>query len=123
MDFFNQKKSISDIHRTITNSKQVLGNQSNREFWKSHFNAGLYTFRIDKDFILIEYYLNAESEITESLIRNLKTRIKKIIWCQINVEFIDSMKKNLGHLYNHDGIGIRFIGEGHKALRNISTST
>jgi hypothetical protein len=122
LDFFNQKKSISEIHRTITNSKQVIGNQSNREFWKTHFNGGLYTYRIDKEFILIEYFLNTYSDITESLIRNLKTRIKKAIWCEIRVEITDSIKNSINNLYNHDGIGMRFIGEGHKIQQHLSTS-
>ena len=122
IDFFNQKKSISEIHRTITNSKQVVGNQSNREFWKSHFNAGLYTYRIDKEYILVEYYLNNQTDITESLVRNLKTRIKKVIWCEVTVEITDSLKNNVNHLYNHDGIGMRFIGEGHKIQQHLSTS-
>ena len=122
IDFFNQKKSISEIHRTITNSKQVVGSQCNREFWKTHFNAGLYTYRIDKEYILVEYYLNTQTDITESLIRNLKTRIKKVIWCEVKVEITDSMKNNMNHLYNHDGTGMRFIGEGHKIQQHLSTS-
>lgn len=121
-EFYTVKKSISEFHRTITNSKQIISNQSNRTFWKSHFDSGLYTYHISKEFIRIDYFLNTQSDISDSLIINLKTRIKKIIWCDVSVDVINSIKKNSTQFFNQNGIGIRFIGEGHKIQRHILTS-
>lgn len=120
LDFSNQKKSISEIHRTITNSKHMLGGLSNRIFWKETFQGGLYTYKEAKEYILMEYYLNTQTKISEGLLRNLKTRIKKVIWCQI--EIADTPIQQIEELFKKDRIGIRFIGEGHKIMQQISTS-
>ena len=121
LDFFNQKKSISEIHRTITNSKHILGGVSNRKFWQRTFKGGLYTYKVAKDYTLMEYYLNSQTEITEGLLRNLRIRIKKVIWCQIEIELADTPNQEIAKLFKLEGIGIRFIGECHKIHQQIST--
>jgi hypothetical protein len=121
LDFFNQKKSISEIHRTITNSKHILGGVSNRKFWQRTFKGGLYTYKVAKDYTLMEYYLNTQTEISEGLLRNLRTRIKKVIWCQMEIDLADTPIQEIAGLFKLDSIGIRFIGEGHKIKQQIST--
>ena len=121
MDFSNQKKSISKIHRTITNSKHILGGVSNRQFWQRTFKGGFYTYKVEKDYTLMEYYLNSQTEISEGLLRNLRIRIKKVIWCQMEIELADTPIQEISELFKLDSIGIRFIGEGHKIKQQIST--
>lgn len=122
MNFFNQQKSISEIHRTISNSKQIMGGQSNREFWQNNFNGGLYTFKIGKETTDIVYFLLPKSTITESTIINLKSRIKKVIWSEISISTRPSKLNLKDEFEKVDVSGIRFIGEGYKNKNKLETS-
>ena len=123
INFFNQSKSISELHRTITNSKQIMTGKSNRDFWKEHFQGGLYTFNISNESIFIVYYLVPNSKLNIGNINNLKTRIKKVIWSEIEITYQNTHTNLIDEFEKQNTRGIRFIGESHKVKTKISTST
>ncbi len=122
INFFNQKKSISDIHRTLSNSNQMLGYKSNRQFWQENFSGGLYTFNINNEMIEITYLLNLKNEINDNIINNLRARIKKIIWSGITISKGSTEKTLKQYISNNEISGLRFIGEGHKLKNQIQTT-
>lgn len=122
INFFNQSKSISQIHRTITNSKQIISGKSNRDFWKEHFQGGLYTFNISNEAIFIVYYLVPNNNLNNGTLNNLKARIKKVIWSKIEISNIIINSNLIDELEKQNTKGIRFIGEGHKIKMIVSTS-
>ena len=76
--FFNRYKSTSIWFRTLSNSNQVVGYESNRKFWKDNFRGGIYTtIECDKNIVL--YFVlekkNFDFPINEL---SLKSRIIKI---------------------------------------------
>jgi hypothetical protein len=101
-------RSISELHRKITNGKQVLGGLTNRKFWKSTFEGGLYTFNIIKEEVKITYHVKAKVPISEAIINQLKVRIKRIVWANIQIEC--AQKPDFGNLNNKQ---TRFIGVYH----------
>jgi hypothetical protein len=122
LNFFNQQKSISEIHRTISNSKQIMGGQSNRVFWQNHFKGGLYTFEIGKETTDIVYYLQLKSNLTDNMITNLKSRIKKVVWSEISVTTESSNLELKDEFEKIDVSGIRFIGDGYKNKNKVETT-
>ena len=123
LNFFNQSKSISEIHRAITNSKQIMSGKSNRDFWKENFQGGLYTFNISNQAVFIVYYLVPNVKLSTGTVNNLKTRIKKVMWSQIEVTYQNTHLNLIDEFENQNTTGIRFIGESHKVKTKISTST
>jgi hypothetical protein len=122
INFFNQSKSISEIHRTITNSKQIMSGKSNRDFWKQHFLGGLYTFNISNEAIFIVYYLVPNNKLNNGTLNNLKARIKKVLWSEIEITHITNNSHLSDELEKQNPKGVRFIGEGHKIKTIVSTS-
>lgn len=122
INFFNQSKSISEIHRTITNSKQIMSGKSNRDFWKQHFQGGLYTFNISNEAIFIVYYLVPNNKLNNGNLNNLKARIKKVIWSGIEITYLTNNSNLIDELEKQNPKGVRFIGEGHKIKTIVSTS-
>lgn len=123
LNFFNQSKSISEIHRTITNSKQIMSGKSNRDFWKENFQGGLYTFSITNEAIFIVYYLVPNVKLSTGILNNLKARIKKVIWSEIEITYQNSHTNLIDEFEKQNTRGIRFIGESHRSKTKISTST
>ena len=123
INFFNQSKSISEIHRTITNSMQILAGKSNRDFWKENFQGGLYTFNISNESIFIVYYLLPNVKLNTGTLNNLKTRIKKVIWSDIEITYQNTHLNLIDEFEKQNTRGIRFIGEGHKIKTIVSTTT
>jgi hypothetical protein len=123
MNFFNQSKSISEIHRAITNSKQVVSGQNNRNFWKENFRGGLYTYNISNETIQIVYYLEPNTNISNGILNNLKTRIKKVIWSEIEISSQSSQLNLLDEFEKQNTRGIRFIGDAHRVKNYVSTAT
>ena len=111
-------KSISDIHRQITNSKQMVAGTTNRDFWKSVFVGGLYTYNISKADVSLTYYVIPRSQITTQHIQQIRLRIKKVVWSYIQIEETPPPQEN--ELFNLQQTGIRFIGKGHYHKNNIN---
>jgi hypothetical protein len=108
--FSAQNKTISQIHRQITNSKQILGGITNRQLWKELFNGGYYIYNQNTDGVKIEYFLDCRIGIlTEHQARHLKGVIKKVIWSDVLVENIDP-PQNLSLTSS----GFRLVGEWHR---------
>lgn len=123
MNFFNHFNSISKLHRSITNSKQNISGKSNRDFWKQYFQGGLYTFKISNEAIFIDYYLAPNDKLNNGTLNNLKTRIKKVIWSEIEITFSSIDSKLIDELEKQHTKGVRFIGNGYKIKTTLSTTT
>jgi hypothetical protein len=87
--FFYRFKSVSEYYRKISNSKSRLLGKSNREFFKN-INGGFYRSTIENDEISITFYLrfNDLNRIYSHL-KELSIRIKKIQFCQVEINEIN----------------------------------
>lgn len=76
--FFNKYKSSSNWFRTLSNSNQVVGYESNRKFWKDNFVGGNYTI-IECDENIVLYFVLEKNYIGIPINElSLKSRITKI---------------------------------------------
>jgi hypothetical protein len=76
--FFKRYKSSSNWFRTLSNSNQVVGYESNRKYWKDNFLGGIYT-TIECDRNIILYFVLEKKNFGSSINElNLKSRITKI---------------------------------------------
>jgi hypothetical protein len=79
MDYFHAKvKSIQQLFRRLTNGNQRINGMPNYLFYKKHITCLQYRFEVIMDHIV--FYLVAScTRMTE-----FKSRLKKIIYCQID---------------------------------------
>jgi hypothetical protein len=75
--FLKKYKSSSKWFRTLSNSNQILGYETNRKFWKDNFLGGFYmTFDCDTQIVL--YFVLEKKSISSSINElSLKSRIIK----------------------------------------------
>ena len=93
-NLFNlNKKSISQIHREITNSKNVINGSTNRCFWKNNVRGGYYLVNRNEDEIILQYHILTITELSEKKLIELKARIKKVIWCEITIDKSTEIKQ------------------------------
>lgn len=89
--FLFRFNSVSEYYRKISNSKIVFLGKSNRDFFKK-IDEGFYRSTLDNDEISISFYLrfNDMNGIYKSL-KELSTRIKKIQYCQVEINEVNKM--------------------------------
>jgi hypothetical protein len=75
--FLEKHKSSSKWFRTLSNSNQILGYETNRKFWKDNFLGGFYT-TFDCDTQIVLYFVLEKKSIGSSINElSLKSRITK----------------------------------------------
>lgn len=117
--FDSNQESVSDLHRKISNSKQIIANVSNRNFWKQKVEGGFYQYMIGEKFVYITYYLTLKDSFTTSDLNNIKTRIKKVIHSQVDINTNPTHIKMTNDNDNRMYAGIRFIGKFHQNQANM----
>jgi hypothetical protein len=113
-------KSISQIHRKITNNKNVINGTTNRYFWKNNVRGGYYIVNRNENEIILEYNILTITELSEKKLIELKARIKKVIWCEITIDNSTEIKK--GNPINRKKDTFNFIGDFFLENRIIQTS-
>jgi hypothetical protein len=74
--FYRRLNSVSDFYKRISNSKATLvGQPSNREWWKELDPSGFYDFAPNKDIVVLSFVLETKKKINEL---EFKSRVKKI---------------------------------------------
>lgn len=74
--FYRRLNSVSDFYKRISNSKATLvGQPSNREWWKELDPSGFYDFAPKKDIVVLSFVLETKKKINEL---EFKSRVKKI---------------------------------------------
>ena len=83
--FYKRVYSVSDFYKLLSNSKSALiGNPSNREWWKRLSPSGFYDFNPSKDITVLSFVLETKNKLNHI---ELKARIKKIVpYIEINIE-------------------------------------
>ena len=119
----NKNLTMSQIHRLITNSKQVIGKRTNRDFWHYFTCGGFYMINKDTNNVYLTYYIRTETNINETLFQNLKARIKKIIWSKIEIEFIPLSFLRERIMKDGKQNNITFIGQAHFLKNKIVTTS
>jgi hypothetical protein len=107
-------KSVSNFYANFISGNQVLGNRTNRQFFKDDVLGGIYYYYLSEDFGSINFifcfeYKNLEKESFTS--SNIKLRLKKILNSQVEVytpEIMDEkikllMNNNTGNLFQRFG--------------------
>jgi len=75
--FYRRVVSNSDFYKKLSNSKSALvGNNSNREFWRKLSPSGFYDFTPNKDIIVLSFVMETKSKLNEL---EFKARVKKIV--------------------------------------------
>ena len=115
---YNPRKiTISKIHREITNGKSSINAITNRSFWKKYFIGGFYTQqKVDKG-VEITYFINSRNELKSGIISELKARIKKVIWSEIQIEYQPDI--NLKELNYCGDKKITYIGEVYREIQKL----
>ena len=95
MDYFHNKiKSIQQLFRRFTNGNQRINGVPNYLFYKKYITCLQYRFEVIMDHIV--FYLVAScTRMTE-----FKSRLKKIIYCQIDLApatEVELVKSNLSN--------------------------
>jgi hypothetical protein len=95
MDYFQNKiKSIQQLFRRLTNGNQRINGVPNYLFYKKYITCLQYRFEVIMDHIV--FYLVAScTRMTE-----FKSRLKKIIYCQIELApatELELVKSNLSN--------------------------
>ena len=90
--FLIKFKSVSNFYRLLSNGNYLFNRKPNREFFKLNFHKGYYRSSIIGDRIKLVFLLKSEEKRSdERLILELKVRIKKLIYCDVNVDDLSGM--------------------------------
>ena len=90
--FLIKFKNVSNFYRLLSNGNYLFNGQPNREFFKSNFHKGFYRSSIIGDRIKLVFLLKSEEKrINERLINELKVRIKKLMYSDVNVDDLNGM--------------------------------
>jgi hypothetical protein len=118
----NKNLTASKIHRLLSNSKQVIGKKTNRDFWQEFITGGFYITKNTENCITIIYFLNPRLELNHILVNNIKIRIKKIIWSKIEIKSKPTLNIIDDNLIDSRYNNIRFIGGAHLIKNRILTT-
>lgn len=115
---YNPRKiTISKIHREITNGKSSINSITNRSFWKKCFIGGFYTQQKVDNGVELTYFINTRNELKSGIISELKARIKKVVWSDIQVEYQPDI--NLKELNYCGEKKIIYIGEVYREIQKL----
>jgi hypothetical protein len=95
--------SVSKFYANFISGNQVLGNKSNRQFFKDDILGGIYYYYLTEDFgsinfiFCFEYTTLDKEAFTTS---NVKLRLKKILNTQVEVYTPESIGEKLKTLMN-----------------------
>ena len=80
LDYFHTKaKSIQQLFRTLTNGNVRVNGVPNYVFYKNYVKLLRYRFEVVLDYLVL-YLVTSCNRITE-----FKSRLKKIVYCQIDL--------------------------------------
>ena len=65
-----------DLFRTLSNSKQSVGGESNRDWWRRSVIWGFYHFWCKPNFQVTRFYLFVDGEVSPLV---LKSRVRKAV--------------------------------------------
>ena len=82
--FYRRVNSISEFYKRLSNSKtNLIGLNSNREWWNKLSPSGFYDFTPNKDFIVLSFVMETKVKLNEL---EFKARTKKIVpYIEINI--------------------------------------
>jgi hypothetical protein len=90
--FLIKFKSESNFYRLLSNGNYLFNGKPNRVFFKSNFHQGYYRSSIIGEAIKLVFILKTEeNRINEKLVFELKIRIKKLMYCKVNVDDLNGM--------------------------------
>jgi hypothetical protein len=82
--FYRRVNSASEFYKRLSNSKSnLIGLNSNREFWSKLSPSGFYDFNPNKETIILSFVMETKAKLNEL---EFKARIKKIVpYIKINI--------------------------------------
>ena len=82
--FYRRVNSNSDFYKRLSNSKTgLIGNPSNRDWWRKLNPSGFYDFTPNKDIIVLSFVMETKVKLNEL---EFKARVKKIVpYLEINI--------------------------------------
>ena len=90
--------SVSKFYANFISGNQVLGNKTNRQFFKEDILGGIYYYYLTEDFGSINFIFCFEYKTLEKeafTTSNVKLRLKKILNAQVEVYTTDNMGEKL----------------------------
>jgi hypothetical protein len=80
------KIGVSGWYRLISNSPHLFLGKTNRQFFKQTFSEGFYRSTISNEQVKIVMFLRLnEASNKERIVRELVIRIKKLLFCRVNL--------------------------------------
>jgi hypothetical protein len=90
--FLIKFKNVSNFYRLLSNGNYLFNGKPNRVFFKTNFYNGFYRSSIIGESIKLVFLLKTQEKlINERLILELKIRIKKLMYCDVNVDDLSGM--------------------------------
>lgn len=90
--FLIKFKSVSNFYRLLSNGNYLFNGKPNRVFFKTNFYNGFYRSSIIGESIKLVFLLKTQEKlVNERLILELKIRIKKLMYCDVNVDDLNGM--------------------------------
>jgi hypothetical protein len=75
--FYHRLNSASEFYKRLSNSKSnLIGLNSNREFWSKLSPSGFYDFTPNKETIVLSFVMETKAKLNEL---EFKARVKKIV--------------------------------------------
>jgi hypothetical protein len=75
--FYRRLNSASEFYKRLSNSKSnLIGQNSNREFWSKLSPSGFYDFTPNKETIVLSFVMETKAKLNEL---EFKSRVKKIV--------------------------------------------
>lgn len=75
--FYRRVNSASEFYKRLSNSKSnLIGLNSNREFWSKLSPSGFYDFTPNKENIVLSFVMETKARLNEL---EFKARVKKIV--------------------------------------------
>ena len=93
VNFFSKFKNPAHFYRCLSQGNWRFLKQSNRSFFR-HFSNGMYRSVIDKEKVILIFFLRVENKTRiQSISRELAIRVKKLI--NSPVQILELSKMNL----------------------------
>jgi hypothetical protein len=90
--FLIKFKNVSNFYRLLSSGNYLFNGKPNRVFFKTNFYNGFYRSSIIGESIKLVFLLKTQEKlINERLILELKIRIKKLMYCDVDVDDLSGM--------------------------------
>lgn len=76
--FFRKYKNLSLFHKSLSNGWNQVNKQTNRSWWNSNVDVGLYKHNVSSEVLILEYFIRFQTTDVDKLWNQLRYRIPSV---------------------------------------------